>query len=125
MGSSSDRRGPLDDASGPYVTPRAVPADLDTIEIFDPRAYAPRVQETPTLGVGSTIAGKVVGLRLDRYWRSYIVIIDEWKRFLERDGAIPEVLWVGNRAGSEGIRTRTDLEEWSRLIDIGVIGLGN
>ena len=44
---------------------------------------------------------------------------------LKADGAIPALVWVGERVGAEGEKTRADLEEWSRLIDIGVVGLGN
>ena len=44
---------------------------------------------------------------------------------LQADGAIPTLVWVGERVGAEGEQTRSDLEEWSRLVDIGVVGLGN
>jgi len=94
--------------------------------VLDPRAE-PRDDEpeTPTYSVGGPIAGKVVGLRLDEVWRSYIAIVDEWEKLLAADGAVPNVLWVGERVGSDGEQTRSDLDEWSRLIDIGVVGLGN
>jgi hypothetical protein len=97
----------------------------DTITILDPRVEAPRADATTTFSVGAPIAGKVVGLRLDRAWRSYIAVVDEWERMLRADGATPALLWVGDRVGEEGERTRSDLDEWSRLIDIGVVGLGN
>jgi hypothetical protein len=35
------------------------------------------------------------------------------------------VLWTGERVGPEGDTTRADLDEWSKLIDVGVVGLGN
>jgi hypothetical protein len=97
----------------------------DTITILDPRVIPPRDPETATYDVGGPIAGKTVGLRLDQAWRSYIAIVDVWEDLLVADGAIPKLLWVGERVGSEGEKTRADLEEWSRLIDIGVVGLGN
>ena len=97
----------------------------DTITILDPRVIPPRDPETATYDVDGPIAGKTVGLRLDHAWRSYIAIVDEWESMLEADGAIPKLLWVGERVGAEGEKTRADLEEWSRLIDIGVVGLGN
>jgi len=97
----------------------------DTITILDPRVIPPRDDETATYNVGGPIAGKTVGLRLDHAWRSYIAIVDEWEDMLEADGATPVLLWVGERVGDEGEKTRADLEEWSRLIDIGVVGLGN
>jgi hypothetical protein len=104
--------------------PDAVAA-TETISILDPRVVPPRDPETETFSVDGSIRGKTVGLRLDRGWRSYIAIIDVWEQMLAADGAIPNVLWVGERVGSEGEKTRADLEEWSRLIDVGVVGLGN
>jgi hypothetical protein len=97
----------------------------DTITILDPRVIPPRDPETATYDVDGPIAGKTVGLRLDHAWRSYIAIVDEWEAMLKADGATPALLWVGERVGAEGEKTRADLEEWSRLIDIGVVGLGN
>jgi hypothetical protein len=97
----------------------------ETITILDPRVVPPRDPETVTFSVDGPIAGKVVGLRLDSAWRSYIAIVDEWEQMLFADGAIPKVLWAGERVGDEGVQTRADLDEWSRLIDIGVVGLGN
>ncbi|MFA5885331.1 MAG: hypothetical protein WDA60_15880 [Acidimicrobiia bacterium] len=96
-----------------------------TITILDPRVVPPRDPETETFSVGGPIAGKVVGLRLDTAWRSYIAVVDEWEQMLTADGAIPKILWAGERVGPEAEVTRADLDEWSRLIDIGVVGLGN
>jgi hypothetical protein len=96
-----------------------------TVMILDPRVLPPREPETPTWSVDGGLAGKVVGLRLDQAWRSYIAIVEEWTQLLGADGARVEVWWAGERVGSEGEQTRADLDEWSRLIDIGVVGLGN
>ena len=85
----------------------------------------PRDPETRTWSVEGPIAGKTVGLRLETAWRSYIAVVEEWEQCFRADGATVEVLWTGDRVGSEGERTRADLDEWSRLIDIGVVGLGN
>jgi hypothetical protein len=87
--------------------------------VFDDEA------ESATFDVGSGIGGAAVGLRLDRAWRSYMVVVDEWRALLEADRARPMPLWTGERVGTEGERTRTDLDDWSRLIDCGVVGLGN
>lgn len=99
----------------------------ETISILDPRARRPDLSEKTTFAVDGPLTGKVVGLRIDRNWQSYIAIVEEWEQRLRQDGAIPEVLWVSmNRVvGSEGEKNRTDLDEWSRLVDIGVVGLGN
>jgi hypothetical protein len=97
----------------------------DTIEILDPRALIDEDATSKTFSLGASLAGKVVGLRLDQSWRSYEIVLDEWKGLLTNDGAIPLVLVTGERVGDEGERTRSDLAEWSRLIDVGVVGLGN
>jgi hypothetical protein len=97
----------------------------DTIEILDPRALVDEDATSATFSLGSSLAGKVVGLRLDQSWRSYEIVLDEWQKLLIGQGAIPRVLVTGERVGDEGERTRADLAEWSRLIDIGVVGLGN
>ena len=97
----------------------------DTITILDPRVVPPRDPETTIYSVDGPIAGKVVGLRLDTAWRSDMAMVDEWEEMLVADGATPKVLWAGERVGAEGEQTRADLDEWSRLIDIGVVGLGN
>ena len=100
-------------------------AGSEAITILDPRVVPPRDPETRTWSVEGPIAGKTVGLRLKTAWRSYIAVVEEWEQCFRADGATVEVLWTGDRVGSEGERTRADLDEWSRLIDIGVVGLGN
>jgi hypothetical protein len=98
---------------------------MTAVEILDPTFdFEPDVA-TQTFDVGGPLAGKVVGLRLDRAWRSYMAVIEVWQELLQRDQAVPRVLWTGERIGDEGDKTRTDLDEWSRLIDCGVVGLGN
>lgn len=93
--------------------------------ILDPTAPPGDASVSATYDVGRTLQGVRVGLRLDKSWRSYEVVLGVWKRMLVADGAIPEVLVVGERVGEEGERTRNDLDDWSRLVDVGVVGLGN
>jgi len=95
------------------------------VEILDPRAAVAEEEESPTFDLGRALAGAVVGLRIDHAWRSYVVVVEEWKRLLAGDGSVPQVLWTGERVGQEGEKTRSDLEEWSRMVDCGVVGLGN
>jgi hypothetical protein len=95
------------------------------IVILDPTAPPGDDSVSPSYDVGRSLRGVRVGLRLDRSWRSYEVVLDVWQRLLLEDGAIPEVLVVGERIGDEGERTRNDLDEWSKLVDVGVVGLGN
>jgi hypothetical protein len=95
------------------------------VQILSPVAPPPVATSTPTYDVGRPIAGVHVGLRIDWSWRSYMVVVEEWERMFRADGAEPHVLWVGERVGSDGERTRADLDEWSRLVECGVVGLGN
>jgi hypothetical protein len=78
-----------------------------------------------TFDLGRPMRGVHVGLRLDNAWRSYFAVVDEWSRLLREDGAHVEVLLAGDRAGPGADQTRSDIEEWSRLIEVRVIGLGN
>ncbi|MBV8949506.1 MAG: hypothetical protein JOZ99_01415 [Actinobacteria bacterium] len=95
------------------------------MEILDPRVHFDDDAESATFELGAPLAGANVGLRLDRSWRSYFVVIDEWKQRLAAEGANVHVLYTGERVGSEGETTRSDLDEWSRLVDCAVVGLGN
>jgi hypothetical protein len=95
------------------------------ITILDPTAPPGADDASPTYDLGRSLRDVRVGLRLDRSWRSYEVVIDIWQRLLRENGAVPEVLVVGERVGDEGERTRNDLDDWAKLVDVGVVGLGN
>ncbi len=98
---------------------------MGKIEILVPIPPAENVQETAHFDLGRTLSGVTVGLRLDNSWRSYFTVLDEWTKLLERDGAIVERLVVGDRAGPQAEQTRNDVEQWSKLVEVGVVGLGN
>ncbi|HVM65843.1 MAG TPA: hypothetical protein VMU14_13345 [Acidimicrobiales bacterium] len=78
-----------------------------------------------TYALGAPVRGARVGLRLDTAWRSYEFVVDEWSRRLAEDGAEVVTLVTGERAGPHADQTRTDLDDWSRLVDCAVVGLGN
>jgi hypothetical protein len=78
-----------------------------------------------TYALGRPVRGAKVGLRLDTAWRSYEFVVDEWARRLAGDGADVATIVTGERAGPHSARTRTDLDDWSRLVDCAVVGLGN
>ena len=98
---------------------------MGRIRVLDPTALPEDERAAQTFDLGRPLTGVTVGLRLDRSWRSYFVVLDTWEELLVRDGAIVERLVVGERVGAEGERTRNDLDEWSRLVDCAVVGLGN
>lgn len=81
-------------------------------------------------GAGNTAArldrrieGLRVGLRQDS-WRSWQHICSLWADWLRRDGAVPVMLFTGERTGDEGRKTRAELEDWSNRIDCAISGLG-
>ena len=90
---------------------------------------AAAVTAAQTYALDRPIAGVRVGLRVDFAWRSFTFIVDEWAKLLEADGAEARPLWVETERGE--VRQynpedlRTDIDEWSRLIDCGLAGLGN
>ena len=95
------------------------------IEILLPTAPERGGATSPTWSLDRPVDGVVVGLRTDHSWRSYFAVIDVWEKMLRHDGADVRVLWAGDRVGPQGERTRADVDEWSRLVECGVVGLGN
>jgi len=94
------------------------------ITILDPTAAPAVVAEADEPAVGS-LAGKTVGIRLDRAWRSFEWVADEWTAAFRAAGA-DVTRWVaGNRIGEEGERTRAELEAFASHVDFAVVGLGN
>ena len=98
---------------------------MGRITILDPTA--PPAQREPWVAprLGRSLRGLIVGLRLDRSWPCYDVVLDTWERALIREGARVERFVADARVAAEGARLRDDLDEWSRLVDCAVVGLGN
>jgi hypothetical protein len=89
-----------------------------------PTALPGAVTGAPTYTLDRPVAGLRVGLRHEGSWRSWMLIVDEWEKFLLRDGAVPVVLKAGGRVGDEGEQTRSDVRAWAAEIDCGISGLG-
>jgi len=85
------------------------------------------VEESPRR-LDRSIKGVRVGLEVDYAWISYHTVIQEWESLLRADGAEPRTLWV-ERSRTEPRRDPTEVEaavdEWSKLVECGVVGLGN
>jgi hypothetical protein len=94
-------------------------------EILLPTAPSPDTEWSPTFDLGRPVSGVKVGMRLDSSWRSYFTVVDAWEALLQADGAQVSRLVTGERVGPGGEQTRTDLDDWSRLVECGVVGLGN
>jgi hypothetical protein len=94
------------------------------ITILDPTATPPEAaaHDEPAAG---PLAGKTVGIRRDRAWRSFDWVSDEWEHALRALGAGVTTWVAGNRIGEEGERTRDELERFAAGVDLAVVGLGN
>ena len=95
------------------------------MRILLPTAPPGDEEQSETFSLDRPLNGVCVGLRLDQAWRSYVVVVDEWERRLRADGADVARLVTGSRVGAGGERTRSDVDDWSRLVECGVVGLGN
>ena len=97
---------------------------MGRIRVLDPTAPPPQDEAGPGPDAGE-LAGRVIGFRSDRTWRSFEWVIDEWARRLHEDGA-EIVRWVaGNRIGEAGEVTAQQLAEFVEQVDVAIVGLGN
>ena len=71
------------------------------------------------------LAGRRVGIRFDRAWRSWLWVIDEWVPRFEAAGATVDRWEAGNRVGDEGEATFAELEDFAGRVDLALVGLGN
>lgn len=104
----------------------------DTWTILSPVSLPPQLE--PIAGderpyrLGRPLRGLRVGLEIDYAWLCYVTVIDEWERLLAADGAEPHTLWVERSRDAperDPNEVRAEVEQWSQLIDCGVVGLGN
>ena len=96
------------------------------IAILDPTAAPPQVDPDPGPDLGA-LAGRCVGFRTDRTWRSFLWVTDEWSRALAAAGARTDA-WCsgdGNRTGDARTRVQGELESFAGRVDAAVVGLGN
>jgi hypothetical protein len=97
---------------------------VSRIRILDPTASPPATDPDPGPDVGS-LAGKTIGLRFDRAWRSWLWVMDEWEPRLRNAGA-RVVRWeAGNRIGVDGAETFSALGVFAADVDAALVGLGN
>ena len=69
------------------------------------------------------------GFQVDYAWNCYSILIDEWEKLAAAGGAKPNTLWIERSRNQKTARSkdeiRNDIDDWSRLVDVGVVGLGN
>ena len=94
------------------------------VRILDPTAAPPAAAADPGPDLGP-LAGRTVGVRFDRTWRSWLWVLDEWEPRLAAAGATVVRLEVGNRIGSAGEDTFSALGVFAADVDAALVGLGN
>jgi hypothetical protein len=94
------------------------------VRILDPTAAPPAAVADAGPDLGSP-AGRRVGLRFDRTWRSWLWVLDEWEPRLAAAGADVVRLEVGNRIGAAGEDTFSALGVFAADVDAALVGLGN
>ena len=98
--------------------------DTVMIEILDPTAPAPRAAAQPTPRLPS-LAGKVLGVRRDRVWRSFTHFTDTIAEMARSHWRVRDVVFF-----DPGVRIGTTEEErqkvagFVRAVDAAIVGLG-
>ena len=83
----------------------------DTITVLEPRVFPPRADETRTWSVDGPLAGKVVGLRLESAWRSYIAVVEEWEQRFAADATES----VGSTPEEYTAFLKAEIARWTRV----------
>jgi hypothetical protein len=92
--------------------------------VLDPTVTVNQVENSAGPPVGA-LSGKVVGIRLDKYWRSWDTLTAEWAKLLEADGAT--VRWWRHTApiGKKADEILSGLDQFLRGTDATIVGLCN
>jgi hypothetical protein len=86
-----------------------VTVTADRIEFLAPVPPPEEDLGSSTFTLDKPLGGVVVGLRLDKAWRSYITVAEVWEKNLRDAGAIPRVLWTGDHSGPNAAQTRSEV----------------
>jgi hypothetical protein len=72
-----------------------------------------------------SLAGKMVGIRVDILWRSWDWVSEEWAEELTKAGATVKFWRPAGRSGQDGERALVDMKAFWRSVDVAVVGLAN
>jgi Fe-S cluster biogenesis protein NfuA len=97
----------------------------DEVTIVSPAAAGRPHDPSPGPDAGD-LRGKTVGFRIDRLWRSWDWVVDEWRQALAADGVKTEV-WrrVQGLDGGAGDTQQQEYADFLGGVDAAVVGLGN
>ncbi len=97
---------------------------MTRIKVLDPTAKRQDDNASPGPAAGS-LAGKVVGIRVDQIWRCWDWISASWEQKFRSAGAEISYWRSTNRSGAEGEEQERSLQAWLKTIDVAVVGLAN
>ena len=92
--------------------------------VLDPTARRADDITSPGPDAG-LLAGKRVGFRLDRMWRAWDWISEQWAESFRAAGAEVSFWRSAGRSGEEGVRCEREYKAFLESIDIAVVGLAN
>ena len=97
---------------------------MGSIDILSPVALGP-AERRPLAARRATLQGAVLGIRVDRAWRSFHVFADELATLVRRDPGVREVVLFDPEAriGSPEAESGK-VVDFARRIDAAVVGLG-
>lgn len=92
--------------------------------VLDPTAH--RDDDNPSPGPDAgVLAGKRIGFRVDRMWRAWDWISEEWGEKFRKAGAEVSFWRSAGRSGDEGDRCEAEYRAFLASIDVAVVGLAN
>jgi hypothetical protein len=92
--------------------------------VLDPTAQRADDNSEPGPDAG-LLVGKRIGFRLDRMWRAWDWISDQWAQKLREAGADVSFWRSAGRSGEEGERCEKEYLAFLNSIDVAVVGLAN
>jgi hypothetical protein len=92
--------------------------------ILDPTAARDDDNASPGPDAG-LLAGKRVGFRVDRMWRAWDWISEQWADRFRAAGAEVSFWRSAGRSGEEGVRCAREYQAFLESIDVAVVGLAN
>ena len=92
--------------------------------VLDPTARRQDDITSPGPDAG-VLTGKRVGFRLDRMWRAWDWISEQWADKLRDAGAEVSFWRSAGRSGEEGERCEREYKAFIQSIDVAIVGLAN
>ena len=93
-------------------------------KILDPTATRISDDADPGPEAGA-LRGKRIGFRVDRMWRAWDYISEQWADKFKTEGASVSFWCSGGRSGTEGERQDAEYKAFVASIDVAIVGLAN